>query len=55
MAGTAPWSPAPLQQPTYAPNDALARIDRNTAQILHWVRFGFVIVIILLLLVALGF
>jgi hypothetical protein len=40
--------------PTNDPNEMLRRIDQNTQQIFHWVRLGFVVVIILLVLVVIG-
>jgi hypothetical protein len=54
MAGSLPWSSAPAAPPTNDANELLQRIDRNTAQIFHWVRLGFIVVILLLVLVAVG-
>ena len=50
-----PWSSAPTAAPPNDPNALLQRIDRNTTQIFHWVRLGFIVVIVLLLLIAIGF
>jgi len=55
MSGSMPWSAASNAPLSNDPNEMLGRIDRNITQIFHWVRFGFVVVIVLLLLVALGF
>jgi hypothetical protein len=55
MASPLPWTPMPPPPQTNDPNELLRRIDQNTAQIYHWVRIGFAVVIILLLLIAVGF
>ena len=55
MAASLPWSSAPTAAPSNDPNELLRQIDRNTTQIFHWVRLGFIVVIVLLLLVAVGF
>lgn len=52
MSGALPWSPAP-PPPSNDPNEMLRRIDQTTTQIYHWIRIGFVITIILLILVVL--
>lgn len=49
---TSTASPAP---PLNDPNELLQRIDQKTTMMLHWVRAGLVIVILLLILIALGF
>lgn len=54
MAAAMPWSSAPIAPSSNDPNEMLARMDRNISQIFHWVRLGFVVVIVLLALVALG-
>jgi hypothetical protein len=53
MSGSVPWSTTPSPEPN-DPNDLLRRIDQNTQQIFHWVRLGFVVVIVLLVLVVIG-
>ncbi len=55
MAAAMPWSSAPNAPPSNDPNEMLVRMDRNISQIFHWVRLGFVVVIVLLILVAVGF
>ncbi len=55
MTGALPWSTAPPLPPTNDPNEMLRRIDATTTQMFHWVRLGFVAVIVLLLLIAIGF
>jgi len=55
MTGSLPWSSATPAPPSSDPNELLRRIDRNITQIFHWVRLGFVVVIVLLILVAVGF
>jgi len=55
MAGFMPWSSKPATPPSNDPTELLRQIDRNVAQTYHWVRFGFVVVIVLLLLLAIGF
>lgn len=35
----------------YDPNELLRRIDMTTTQTFHWVRIGFIVVIILLIVV----
>ncbi len=55
MAGSLPWSSAQSATSSNDPNEMLRRIDQTTTQIFHWVRAGFVVVIVLLLLVAIGF
>jgi hypothetical protein len=48
MTGLWPRSPAPPAPLSNDPNELLRRIDRNTTQIFHWVRAGFIVVILLL-------
>jgi hypothetical protein len=55
MAGSMPWSTAPAAPSSNDPNELLRQIDRNVGQLFRWVRFGFVVVIILLALLAIGF
>jgi hypothetical protein len=55
MAGTSPWSSATAAATSNDPTELLRRIDRSTAQVFHWVRLGFIVVIVLLVLLALGF
>jgi hypothetical protein len=55
MSASLPWSATPNAPASNDPNELLRRIDQTTAQIFHWVRLGFVVVIILLFLVVLGF
>jgi hypothetical protein len=55
MAGSMPWSSPPSPAPMTDSNELLQRIDQNTQQIFHWVRLGFVVVIVLLVLVVIGF
>jgi hypothetical protein len=50
-----PWTSAPSTPSSNDPNELLRHIDQTTTQVFHWVRLGFVVVIALLLLVALGF
>jgi ABC-type microcin C transport system permease subunit YejE len=51
MAGSLPWSQAPPPPPSNEPTELLRRIDQNTQQIFHWVRAGFVVAIVLLIIV----
>jgi hypothetical protein len=51
MAGSLPWSSAPAAPTSNDPNELLLRIDRNISQIFHWVRLGFIVVIVLLIIV----
>lgn len=55
MAGSLPWSnPSPMPPPPTDPNLLLQQIDRKTTELLTWVKYGMVAVIVLLLLVAIG-
>ncbi len=51
MASSMPWSASPPNVPSNDPNELLRRI----ASIETWVKYGFVAVIILLVLIAIGF
>lgn len=55
MAGSMPWPSAPTTLPSTDPNEMMQRMDRNITQIFHWVRLGFIVVIVLLVLVVIGF
>jgi hypothetical protein len=55
MSASMPWSSAPTAPPSNAPNELLRHIDQTTTQVYHWVRLGFVVVIVLLFFVAVGF
>jgi len=55
MSASLPWSAAPTAPPPSDPNEVLRHIDQTTTQIYHWVRLGFIVVIVLLLLVIVGF
>jgi len=55
MAGTLPWSSASPMPPPNDPNEWLRRIDQNTTSMLAWVKYGFIVVIVLLVLVLVGF
>ena len=54
MTGSLPWSSTPTAPQSNDPNEVLRRIDRNTQQIFHWVRLGFIVTIVLLALVVIG-
>ncbi|MCI4324114.1 MAG: hypothetical protein L3K03_08940 [Thermoplasmata archaeon] len=51
MAGSLPWSTTPPPPLTNDPNELLRRMDQNIQQMFHWVRLGFIAVIILLVVV----
>ena len=50
-----PWSTAPAAPMSNDPNEMLRVIDGKITQIFHWVRLGFIAVIVLLVLVIFGF
>jgi hypothetical protein len=55
MAASMPWPSTTTAPLSNDPNEMIRRLDRNITQVFHWVRLGFVVVIVLLVLVALGF
>lgn len=55
MAGTLPWSSTPQPQASSDPNELLRRIDQKTPETYNWVRYGVVMVIVLLALILIGF
>jgi hypothetical protein len=65
MSGSPTWTPgppAPTGQPTWSPspgpiidpNELLRRIDARTAEMVSWVKYGTIAIIILLVAIAVG-
>ena len=54
MGASLPWSTALPPPPTNDPNELLRRIDQNTTEMLRWVKYGFIVSIVLLLLITLA-
>jgi hypothetical protein len=48
MSGSLPWSPSAPAPVSNDPNEILRRIDATTTQMFHWVRIGFIVTIVLL-------
>ena len=55
MSGSLPWGSTTQVAPASSPNEALDRIERNTAEMVRWVKILVVVMVITVLLDALLF